>query len=68
MDLLTIGFVVVLMISNLVGPKICRIGWLRPSVAEFLFPLTYICGDMFTGVYGYGASRRAIWVGFLPWR
>lgn len=65
LDLLTIGFVVVLLISNLVGPKICRLGPLRPSAAEFLFPLTYICGDIFTEVYGYGASRRAIWLGFF---
>jgi hypothetical protein len=65
LDLLTIGFVVVLLISNLIGPKICQIGPLRPSAAEFLFPLTYICGDIFTEVYGYGASRRAIWLGFF---
>lgn len=65
LDLLTLGFVVILMISNLIGPKICQIGWLRPSAAEFLFPLTYICGDVFTEVYGYGASRRAIWLGFF---
>ncbi len=65
LDLLTIGFVVVLLISNLVGPKICRLGPLRPSAAEFLFPLTYICGDVFTEVYGYGTSRRAIWLGFF---
>lgn len=65
LDLLTIGFVVVLLISNLVGPKICRLGPLRPSAAEFLFPLTYICGDVFTEVYGYGSSRRAIWLGFF---
>ncbi|HEU5458277.1 MAG TPA: queuosine precursor transporter [Terracidiphilus sp.] len=65
LDLITIGFVVVLLISNLVGPKICRLGPLRPSAAEFLFPITYICGDVFTEVYGYGSSRRAIWVGFF---
>lgn len=65
LDLLTIGFVVVLLISNLIGPKICQIGPLRPSAAEFLFPLTYICGDVFTEVYGYGSSRRAIWLGFF---
>ncbi|HLY41180.1 MAG TPA: queuosine precursor transporter [Terracidiphilus sp.] len=65
LDLLTIGFVVVLLISNLVGPKICQLGPLRPSAAEFLFPLTYICGDVFTEVYGYGSSRRAIWLGFF---
>jgi queuosine precursor transporter len=65
LDLLTIGFVVVLLVSNLVGPKICKLGPLRPSAAEFLFPLTYICGDVFTEVYGYGSSRRAIWLGFF---
>ena len=48
LHLLTVGFVVVLMISNLVGPRTCQIGWLRPGAAEFLFPLTYICGDLFT--------------------
>ena len=37
----------------------------RECAAEFLFPLTYICGDVFTEVYGYGASRRAIWLGFF---
>jgi uncharacterized integral membrane protein (TIGR00697 family) len=65
LDLLTIGFVVVLLISNLVGPKICQFGPLRVSAAEFLFPVTYICGDVFTEVYGYGSSRRAIWLGFF---
>lgn len=65
LDLLTIGFIVVLLISNLIGPKICQFGPLRPSAAEFLFPFTYICGDIFTEVYGYGSSRRAIWLGFF---
>jgi queuosine precursor transporter len=65
LDTLTIGFVVVLLISNLVGQKICQIGPIRVSGAELLFPITYICGDVFTEVYGYGASRRAIWIGFF---
>jgi len=65
LDLLTIGFVVVLLVSNLVGQKICRIGPLRLSGAQLLFPIAYICGDVFTEVYGYAASRRAIWIGFF---
>jgi queuosine precursor transporter len=65
LDLLTISFIVVLLVSNLVGTKICQIGWLRLSGAQLLFPITYICGDIFTEVYGYGASRRAIWLGFF---
>jgi uncharacterized integral membrane protein (TIGR00697 family) len=65
LDSLTIGFVVILLVSNLVGPKICQIGPLLVSGAQLLFPIAYICGDVFTEVYGYAASRRAIWLGFF---
>ena len=58
-------FVVVLLISNIVASKFFAIGPLRVSVAQILFPITYIFGDIFTEVYGYGASRRAIWYGFF---
>ena len=54
-----------LLISNLVGQKLCKIGPFVISGAQLLFPLTYIFGDVFTEVYGYAASRRAIWLGFL---
>ncbi len=63
-DLLTSIFVVVLVISNLVGQKICAFGPFRVSGAQLLFPITYIFGDIFTEVYGYGGSRRLIWIGF----
>jgi len=65
LDTLTIAFVVVLVVSNLIGPKICQFGPLLVSGAQLLFPVTYICGDVFTEVYGYAASRRAIWLGFF---
>lgn len=65
LDSLILVFVVVLLISNLVAQKICRIGPLTLSGAELLFPITYIFGDIFTEVYGYAASRRAIWTGFF---
>lgn len=65
LDTLINVFVVVLMISNLVGAKICALGPFRLSGAQLLFPITYIFGDIFTEVYGYSASRRAIWTGFL---
>jgi uncharacterized integral membrane protein (TIGR00697 family) len=64
-DWLLSTFIVVLLISNLVGQKICAFGPFRISGAQLLFPLTYIYGDVFTEVYGYGASRRAIWLGFF---
>ncbi len=65
LETLTIAFVVILLVSNLVGPKICRLGPLLVSGAQLLFPITYIWSDVFTEVYGYAASRRAIWLGFL---
>ncbi|MGA2134526.1 MAG: queuosine precursor transporter [Bryobacteraceae bacterium] len=64
-DLLVHIFVVILLISNLVGQKITAVGPFRISGALLLFPITYIFGDVFTEVYGYGASRRAIWIGFF---
>jgi len=67
-------FVVVLLISNLVASKLCYFGHVSFAGLEFdiilsgaqiLFPITYIFGDIFTEVYGYAGSRRAIWHGFL---
>ena len=80
-DLLVHVFVVVLLVSNLVAQKLCAIGPFTIGGVEFgpflisgaqiLFPITYIFGDIFVEVYGYSASRRAIWIGFFPlpcWR
>jgi uncharacterized integral membrane protein (TIGR00697 family) len=64
-DLLASIFIVVLVISNLIGQKICSFGPFRVSGAQLLFPITYIFGDIFTEVYGYAGSRRAIWLGFF---
>ncbi len=55
----------VLLISNIISPKYFALGPLRVSSAQMLFPITYIFGDIFTEVYGYAASRRAIWYGFF---
>jgi hypothetical protein len=75
LDALTTAFVVILLVSNLVAQKICFIGpfgigkWsfgpFAVSGAVLLFPITYIFGDVFTEVYGFAASRRAIWLGFF---
>jgi len=62
-------FVVVLVITNVIAPKFFVLplfGFnLDVSVAQLLFPITYVFGDIFTEVYGYSASRRAIWYGFF---
>jgi uncharacterized integral membrane protein (TIGR00697 family) len=64
-ELLVHVYVVVLLISNLVGQKLSAFGPLRVSGAQLLFPITYIFSDIFTEVYGYAGSRRAIWVATL---
>lgn len=61
-ELLVHAYVVVLLISNLVGQKLSAIGPFRVSGAQLLFPITYIFSDIFTEVYGYAGSRRAIWI------
>ena len=65
LDALTTAFVVILLVSNLLAQKLCRIGPFTISAAMLLFPITYIFGDIFTEIYGYAASRRAIWLGFF---
>ena len=65
LDLLINIFVVVLIVSNLVAQKFTEFGPFKVSAAQLLFPITYIFGDVFTEVYGYAASRRAIWTGFM---
>lgn len=64
-DILINIFVVILIVSNLIASKFVAVGWFRFSAAQLLFPITYIFGDIFTEVYGYGASRKAIWTGFM---
>jgi queuosine precursor transporter len=65
LDKLLLVFVTILLVSNIVAPKLVRVGPFLFSGAQLLFPITYIFGDVFTEVYGYAASRRAIWSGFF---
>ncbi len=58
-------FVAVLMISNITSTKLVNIGIFTFDGGTLLFPLSYIFGDILTEVYGYGASRRVIWTGFI---
>ncbi len=73
-DFIMAAFVAVLLISNVVVVKVMRLGpfqlgpvtlgpWITDG-ATFLFPVTYIFGDILTEVYGYARARRVIWCGF----
>lgn len=61
---IAILFVVVLMISNTTASKLVQLGPFIVSGAIFVFPISYIFGDVLTEVYGYRASRKIIWAGF----
>ncbi len=59
-----VAFVAVLMVSNTVAVKIVSLGDFTVAGAIFIFPISYIFGDILTEVYGYRASRKIIWCGF----
>ena len=64
-DLVMVGFVTVLLCSNLIGPgKVCVIFGLSFGAGNLFFPISYIFGDILTEVYGYKRTRRVIWAGF----
>jgi uncharacterized integral membrane protein (TIGR00697 family) len=65
LDSITALFVAVLLISNIASTKILNLGPLTFDGGTLLFPLSYIFGDILTEVYGYGRSRKVIWLGFM---
>jgi queuosine precursor transporter len=64
LDIITVMFVAVLLISNIAATKIINYGYLSSDGGIVLFPLAYIFGDILTEVYGFKRSRRVIWLGF----
>ncbi|WIM67897.1 queuosine precursor transporter [Corynebacterium breve] len=57
-------FVAVFLISNITASKGVAIGPLITDGAFFLFPLSYVLGDVLAEVYGFKPARRAIFTGF----
>ena len=66
-------FVTTLVISNIIAVKpitILPIPWFgNPAMVVpasfFIFPVSYILGDVLTEVYGYRVARGVIWLGFV---
>jgi queuosine precursor transporter len=58
-------FVTCLISANIMAVKIVALpfGLVVPA-GIVIFPLSYLFGDVLTEVYGYGATRRIIWLGF----
>ncbi|MFA6271501.1 MAG: queuosine precursor transporter [Patescibacteria group bacterium] len=62
---ISVLFVSVLLISNIVSTKIIDLGFFSFDGGTLIFPLSYIFGDILTEVYGYRQSRKVIWLGFV---
>jgi len=58
-------FAACLVISNILDTKFFQIGQTAFPAGIILFPIVYVFGDLFTEVYGYSQSRKAIWTGFF---
>jgi uncharacterized integral membrane protein (TIGR00697 family) len=57
-------FITCLITANIIAVKVVKLGWLTVPAAIFVFPVSYIFGDVLTEVYGYRVARRVIWLGF----
>lgn len=69
-DFVMAAFVVVLLLSNIVGAEkrsvieLPGIGSWPFGAGILFFPISYVIDDILTEVYGYAHARRAIWMGF----
>lgn len=64
-DFVMAAFVVVLVLSNVIGAaKLSSVGGYVFGAGILFFPVSYVIGDVLTEVYGYARARRCIWAGF----
>lgn len=64
-DIIVALFCSFLLISNVGATKLIAFGPIITDGGAFLFPLTYIFGDVLAEVYGMARARRAILLGFI---
>lgn len=57
-------FITCLLIANIIAVKLVNIFGLTVPAGIIIFPISYICGDVLTEVYGYRRARQVIWLGF----
>ena len=62
--IITALFITSLLTANIIAVKVVSLGPFLLPAAIFVFPLSYIFGDVLTEVYGFQQARRVIWLGF----
>lgn len=72
LDIVTAFFTMILVVSNIASSaKIVDLGFSVLNVrmafdgGTLLFPLSYVFGDILAEIYGFRASRKVIWTGFI---
>jgi uncharacterized integral membrane protein (TIGR00697 family) len=63
--IITAIFITCLITANVIAVKVISLGPVILPAAIFIFPLSYIFGDVLTEVYGYRQARKVIWLGFI---
>jgi len=63
--IITAIFITCLITANIIAVKVISLGPFTLPAAIFVFPISYIFGDVLTEVYGYRTARRVIWLGFI---
>jgi uncharacterized integral membrane protein (TIGR00697 family) len=63
--IITAIFITCLITANIIAVKVISLGPFILPAAIFVFPISYIFGDVLTEVYGYRVARRVIWLGFI---
>lgn len=62
--IITCLFLTCLLLTNIVAGRLVQLGGMVLTADLFLFPITYIFGDVLTEVYGFKRARLTIWLGF----
>lgn len=57
-------FITTLIIANIIAVKLVTLFSVTVPAGIIIFPLSYICGDVLTEVYGLRRARQVIWLGF----
>ena len=58
-------FITCIITANITAVKLVTIFGLILPAGVFVFPISYIVGDVLTEVYGFQRARRVIWLGFF---
>lgn len=58
-------FITSILTANIIAVKIITFFGFFVPAGIIIFPISYILGDILTEVYGYGNTRRIIWLAFF---